>query len=309
MGRRAPQRSGKMSIYDRDYVREDTTRGGTWRSAIRAWHIFLALNVAVFLVWLFTGGFRSAFMDRNFTLSWEGITEEYRFHTLLTYAFSQYDFNHILFNMIALWVFGGLVEDRYGRRGFALVYLLSALGAAAAQFGLDFVRGTSIPMLGASGAVMGLMAVAACVFPEVKIFLFGVVPVRLKWLALIYVIMDLSGTAGVEVDRVAHAAHLGGALCGFLLWRFASDWLDEAYARGRGPSLWERVRGFVRRRPKLRIVEPHKDELPAESAAVDARTATRVDELLAKIHREGMDALSAEEKEFLKAASTKYRHT
>ena len=299
-----------MSIYDRDYARDDANPDpwAAWRWRLSAVWALLLLNVAVFLAWIFTGGPRSAeFMRLNFTLSRAGLTE-YRFHTLLTAAFSQFEVNHILFNMIGLWVFGEIVEARYGARGVVHVYLAAALAASFAHVGLCLARGVDIPMLGASGAVMGLMAMAALTEPNATMLLFFVIPLRLKWLAVLYVVLDLAGVANVQPDRVAHAAHLGGMLAGFLLWRFGSQWLGGMAWGGKG--LWARLRGFFRRRPKLRVVErpAPEDELGEPPPGVDAGTASRVDRILAKIHREGLGALTEEEKEFLKEASTKYRH-
>jgi membrane associated rhomboid family serine protease len=299
-----------MSIYDRDYARDDAAPDpwAAWRWRFSAVWALLLLNVAVFLAWLFSGGPRAArFMELNFTLSREGLTE-YRFHTLLTAAFSQFDVNHILFNMIGLWVFGKIVEERYGGRGVAYVYLVAALTASAAHLGMSLARGDDAGMLGASGAVMGLMAVAALTEPNAIMLLFFVIPLKLKWVAVLYVVLDLAGVADVQTDRVAHAAHLGGMLAGFLLWRFGSAWLGGMAPGGAGP--FARLRRLFRRRPKLRVVErpAPEDELDEPPPGVDATTASRVDQILAKIHREGLGALSAEEKEFLKEASTKYRH-
>jgi membrane associated rhomboid family serine protease len=298
-----------MSIYDRDYARDDANPDpwAAWRWRFSAVWALLLLNVAVFLGWIFTGGPRaSLFMRENFTLSWEGLAE-YRFHTLLTAAFSQFDTNHILFNKIGLWVFGEIVEARYGARGVIYAYLISALAASVAHVGLCLARGVYIPMLGSSGAVMGLMAVAALTEPNATMLLFFVIPLKLKWLAVLYVVLDLSGVMGVQADRVAHAAHLGGMLSGFLLWRFGSQWLG-AMAWG-GEGFRARLGRLFRRRPKLKVVERPApgDELGEPPPGVDARTASRVDQILAKIHRDGLGALTEEEKEFLKEASTKYR--
>ena len=169
---------------------------------------------------------------------------------------------------------------------------------------LEVGRQMGAPMLGASGAVMGLTIVAAFMHPNMPIYIWGILPVRLKWLAIFFVVLDIAGLAN-QGDPVAHSAHLGGALMGLLFYKFDLRLFD----RPGKIDILQRLRNFFRRKPRLRIVaKPVRHEESAMTGPKpDSDTAARVDELLAKIHREGMGALSNEEKEFLEAASQKYR--
>lgn len=144
---------------------------------------------------------------------------------LLTYAFLHGGFPHIAFNMFALWMFGGPVEDALGARRYTLYYFVCVLGAAAAQLLTTSLLqpGDFYPTLGASGGVFGLLLAFAVLYPHAKvIFFFVPVPVPARVAVVGYMILELIlGVTGTQAG-VAHFAHLGGALVGFgliLLWR------------------------------------------------------------------------------------------
>ena len=144
---------------------------------------------------------------------------------LVTYSFLHGSVPHIAFNMLALWMFGGPVEQALGPRRFTVYYFVCVLGAAVAQLATvalmqpqDFE-----PTLGASGGVFGVLLAFAVLYPQARVFLFFIpVPVPARIAVVGYLILELFfGVTGREAD-VAHFAHLGGALIGFLLilfWR------------------------------------------------------------------------------------------
>jgi membrane associated rhomboid family serine protease len=144
---------------------------------------------------------------------------------LVTYSFLHGGVSHIAFNMLALWMFGGPVENALGARQYTLYYFACVLGAAFAQLATvallkpdDFY-----PTLGASGGVFGLLLAFAYLYPQAKVFLFFIpVPVPARLAVIGYLVLELFfGVTGRQAD-VAHFAHLGGALIGFLLilfWR------------------------------------------------------------------------------------------
>jgi len=144
---------------------------------------------------------------------------------VVTYAFMHGGFPHIAFNMFALWMFGGPVENALGARRYTLYYFVCVLGAAIAQLltiGL-FAPEDFYPTLGASGGVFGLLLAFAALYPQARvIFLFVPVPVPARIAVIGYMVLELVlGVTGTQAG-VAHFAHLGGALVGFLLivyWR------------------------------------------------------------------------------------------
>jgi membrane associated rhomboid family serine protease len=220
---------------------------------------------------------------------------------ILTHAFC-HDRNgifHLLFNMLCLYWFGSAIEARYGRREFLRFYLAGAVTAAAAYMALDVYSGTSRPAIGASGAVMAVMMLYTLHYPYQTIFLFWVLPVEMRWVMAGYVIWDLHPIliqlSGDQVfDGIAHAAHLGGALFGFLYWHY--HWqLDGLLGRLGMPTL---PRISRRRRPRLRVVAPPPE--PDEMS--------RVDELLQKIHELGQESLTEDERAILNEASARIRN-
>lgn len=166
---------------------------------------------------------------------------EFRPYQIVTHMFahSPETLFHILFNMFALWMFGKILENVWGGKRFLFFYLACGIGAAALHLGIQYLRweqaeqlfaagnveaaqkvaGSIGPALGASGAVMGVLVAFAYLFPNTELFiLFIPFPIKAKWAVIGYVAIDLfSGVANVSGDNVAHFAHLGGALTGFIL--------------------------------------------------------------------------------------------
>ncbi|MFT3932388.1 MAG: rhomboid family intramembrane serine protease [Chitinophagaceae bacterium] len=139
---------------------------------------------------------------------------------LITYMFMHEAVNinggivlaHIGFNMLGLWIFGTDLEYYWGPKRFLIFYLLCGVFAGIAQL-LVSPSGYTI---GASGAVMGVSVACAYLFPNKELYIYALFPVKIKYLVPFYVLMDLFSGFGSN-DGVAHFAHLGGALAGFLI--------------------------------------------------------------------------------------------
>ena len=147
------------------------------------------------------------------------------FHTYqyVTYMFLHGNFEHLFFNMFALWMFGRGLEYRLGSQRFLTYYLVCGIGAALIQYGVALLLG-ELPMVlvGASGAVMGLLLAFGVLYPNATIMLLiPPIPMKAKWFVIIYALIELFlGWRGV--GNVAHFAHVGGMAWGFLLlyyWR------------------------------------------------------------------------------------------
>jgi membrane associated rhomboid family serine protease len=165
-------------------------------------------------------------------------------HQIITHMFLHGGFTHILFNMIALYFFGGILENYWGAKRFLNFYLICGIGAAIVQMLMipweitRSVQGMAdIPteylneaiqqgvnqysMIGASGAIMGIMAAFAYLFPNTEIYIYYAIPIKAKYLIPIYVLFDLFGGFSRQAgDNVGHFAHLGGALVGILIVMF-----------------------------------------------------------------------------------------
>lgn len=140
---------------------------------------------------------------------------------VLTYAFVHAGFAHLLFNMYGLYMFGGDVERVWGPRRFLSFYLFCALSAAALQLIVTVLTGGYYPTVGASGAVFGLLLAYARLFPNrMLMLLFPPIPMRAPVFVAVYGIMELVlGVTGTQAG-VAHFAHLGGLVGGFLFMQF-----------------------------------------------------------------------------------------
>ena len=141
-------------------------------------------------------------------------------------------FTHILFNMIALYYFGMRVEERLGGRHFITLYLLSGIGGALLSLALE----PFVPIIGASGAIMGVLMAYAMYWPRERVYIWGILPVEAWLLVGVYVLLDISGFGA----GVAHFAHLGGFGTGFAYLK----WLDL-----RSPARAWRKRVSAPRRP------------------------------------------------------------
>lgn len=142
-----------------------------------------------------------------------GFFEPYQ---LVTHMFAHGGFFHILFNMYALWMFGSVLERVWGPKKFLIFYFVCGLAAGVAQmFAMD-ANGMAV---GASGAIMGLLAAFAYLFPNTEFFILPFpFPIKAKYMVAIYAAIDLfGGLHPGAADNIAHFAHLGGMVMGFIL--------------------------------------------------------------------------------------------
>ena len=144
---------------------------------------------------------------------------------VLTYAFLHGDFTHLLFNMLALWMFGAEIERLWGAKRFIQFLLASSIAAALVQLAWTFLIGSSVPTLGASGATYGLLLAFGMLFPNRTIMLLiPPIPMKAKYFVGLFgafeLVMGVLGPSGI-----AHFAHLGGMLGGFLMIRY---WRGQA---------------------------------------------------------------------------------
>ncbi|MEP6617150.1 MAG: rhomboid family intramembrane serine protease [Ginsengibacter sp.] len=144
-------------------------------------------------------------------------SEYFRPYQLVTHMFahSPSTFFHILFNMYALWMFGSVLERAWGPKRFLIFYIVCGLAAGVAQMML-VKDGAAV---GASGAIMGLLAAFAYLFPNTKFFILPFpFPIKAKYMVAILAAIDLfGGFHPGNADNVAHFAHLGGMIMGFIL--------------------------------------------------------------------------------------------
>lgn len=318
----------RVGLDSRDYMTEgegDGTSSAGLLAGLSATAQLIIINIGIFLLWQIWP--RSTLLYDHFMVSPDGLLEQHRVWTLVTYSFSQRELWHLFWNMVFLYWFGKDLEQVYGRRNLAVIYVVGAVGGAVAQVAFNVHQGwLARPMLGASASVMAVVVATTLLFPTRRVLIWGVIPSPLWVLAAVYLLVDVLGFArelGGAFSRVGHVGHLGGALAGAVF-----KLLDLRPFRS-GPALASKRAGSALgwlttawRRRRIRVLPPVRDEAPPPAARrdaddvppaldpakrIDPAIEERVDEILRKINREGLQSLTTEEKAFLERASTQYR--
>lgn len=250
---------------------------------------------------------------------------------LLTYMFLHSGFTHILFNMFALWMFGVVIENVWGPKKFLFYYISCGVGAGIMQeiaqffsfyftisaqdptvgFGELFAIGHQLSTqlngwttIGASGAVYAILLAFGMTFPNERIFIFPLpIPIKAKWFVMFYVAIDLFSAMSSSGDNVAHMAHLGGMLFGYLMIRYWNNHPTAGYGRSNGRQFFDRLKENFEKRsqPKMKV---HKGgtndrEDDWEFNARKKQNQEEIDRILDKIRRSGYDSLTKEEKQKL----------
>ena len=172
------------------------------------------------LIWLATALLPAAnmFAARYCQLYW---FQSPLFHSwqYITYMFLHAGFGHLFFNMFALWMFGRTLEYELGSQRFAVYYLVCGVGAALIQMLVAWIAGdTGIVLIGASGAVMGVLLAFGVMHPDEVLIIFPIpVPIKAKWFVIGYAALELFYGATGRGLGIAHFAHIGGMLWGWML--------------------------------------------------------------------------------------------
>lgn len=149
-------------------------------------------------------------------------TFHFQFWQPITYMFMHGNLSHLFFNMFALWMFGYVIENFWGTRRFLIYYFACGLGAALVSMVMNIYLPGFHVTLGASGAVYGILLAFGMMFPNERIYLYFIAPIKAKWFVIGYAVLELFEGVFFSMDGVAHFAHLGGMLTGFILimlWR------------------------------------------------------------------------------------------
>ena len=199
--------------------------------------------------------------------------------TIVTYMFLHGGFGHIFFNMLALYFFGPPVEQRIGGNRFITLYLIS--GIVGALFSIVL----GVPVIGASGAVMGVSLAFAKFWPRQQVMIWGVLPIEARWLVMIYAAIDILGFAGYGTRGIANLAHLGG-FAGALLYLLYLERRQGArrFKATATPKVSDTVLGGWQKVDRNSVHAVNRDE---------------VDRILDKINASGINSLTPQERQFL----------
>jgi membrane associated rhomboid family serine protease len=190
----------------------------------------IVANVAIYLLYSGTGDLLAPLALWPFGAARAGGLD-FAPWQLVTYAFLHGSVLHLFFNMFALYMFGGSIEQVFGSRRYLTDYLGCVISAAATQLLVATMTGGFYPTVGASGGVFGLLLAYGLYFPNNRVMLlFPPIPMPARMFVFVYAVLELvMGVTGTQ-SGVAHFAHLGGMIGGFIMLR---------YWRGAGSS-WRR---------------------------------------------------------------------
>ena len=259
------------------------------------------------------------------------LASEFHIYQFITYMFLHGGFTHILFNMFALWMFGSVIERVWGPKKFLFYYICCGVGAGFTQelvqyitysmegiAAYQYVNAGGVQMttdayinlwttIGASGAVYGILLAFGMIFPNERLFIIPFpFPIKAKWLIVGYIAIELFSAMSGPGDGVAHMAHLGGMLFGFLLIRYWQKHPDSSagFGRSRGQEFFDNLkRKYDARQNQQHMKAEHtsapRRETDGEYNARQRKNQEEVDAILDKIRKSGYDSLTKEEKKKL----------
>lgn len=268
------------------------------------------------------------------------MADNFHLYQLVTYLFLHANFMHILSNMFGLWMFGCVIENVWGPKKFLFYYITCGIGAGLlqelAQFGsfywtivsqvpdaslatvLEYGAQYSSALnswttIGASGAVYAVILAFGMTFPNERLFIIPFpFPIKAKWFVVGYVAIEFFSALGSSGDGVAHTAHLGGMLFGFLMIRYWNKHPNSNFDRSRGQQFFENLKHNFDQRKQTQQRNPHMHAEQGQAGTKEAdmeynarkrQNQEEIDAILDKIRKSGYDSLTKEEKQKLFEAS------
>ncbi len=251
--------------------------GGALTPAVRN---LLFANGIVFLMQYMNYSL-NVFLNHTFALHPYEVLLSLKIWQPVTYMFLHGGFWHLFFNMFIFWMFGSELEEEWGTREFIKYYFICGIGAGLTIMLLSPASVT----IGASGAVYGIMVAYALRYPNRPIYIYFLFPVKVKYFIGFLAFISFFSTFGTATDGIAHAAHLGGMVIGFVYLKY---W-DQFYK----VKTWFKNQNTPKQKLKYNQGGDKKVEYYRK----------KIDELLDKINRVGYLNLTDEEKEMLEEGS------
>lgn len=252
----------------------------------------LIINVLMYFAYYVL--LKQGIINLNYYLGiWSLSTGLFRIWQPLTYMFMHGSFDHLFFNMFSLWMFGSALENYWGSKRFLFYYLVCGIGAGLLNM---LVPGAHVSV-GASGAVYALLLAFGMMWPNNYIYLYFLVPIRTKWFIIGMIVIELFEGIFRSTDGIAHFAHLGGMLIGFLIilyWKRHGGMTGDFSIKNWFNSL--------KNRKKYTRYEEVYDKVPRSDEEYNYQKAQKerdIDTILDKVAKSGYESLSKEEKDFL----------
>lgn len=263
--------------YQRPYI----SYGLGWTPMVKR---LIIINAVIFLILLAPWSWK---IILGFGLVPSSVFSKLRVWQFFTYMFLHKGFFHLLINMFVLWMFGGELERHWGSREFLKYYLVTGVGAGFFNWLLSM--NSDIPVIGASGAIYGILVAYAMMFPNRIVYVFFLFPMRVKHLVMLLAAIALFGSWQYTSSGIAHLAHLGGMLVGFLYLKY-------------GWRMSFLIKNYLREKREQRMFR-----VQARQERKGQEMKEQVDIILDKISKEGMDSLTAKERQILKRAGALFR--
>jgi membrane associated rhomboid family serine protease len=249
----------------------------------------IVINVIVYaLQSINEGGYMSP-ITAYFALWPIAVVENLYIWQIFTYMFLHGNFWHIFFNMYALLIFGMPIEQEWGGRKLLLYYLFTGTGAGITIFLMNLIsQGQAYisPTLGASGAVFGLLLAFGVLFPDVELLIFFILPIKAKYLVVLYGGMELFFELSGSTSNVSHVGHLGGLLFGII---YFIVFKRKAIT----------FKGRMMQAKLARNIREHDEAAIARKGEMDINNINRKTEILGKLRSSGPDALTDDEFQYI----------
>ncbi len=243
-------------------------------------NILIIINICVFIL---INIFRNVPWMMYLGLVPNLVLSKFMIWQFVSYLFIHAGLWHLVLNMLMLWMFGSVIENAWGSKKFLRYYFFTGIGAGLCS--VIFAYNSAYPVVGASGAIFGMLVAFAIMFPESVILLFFIFPMKMRYAAMVLAGINLFGALSNPGSGVAYIAHLGGGIFGYIYFK------NEVIKRV--------LSGFSIR--NLQQVQKKKQEVKKQKEVIDINK--RVDEILDKISSQGMDSLTVKERKILEQKS------
>ena len=238
--------------------------------------ILIIINIVVFVI---INLFRNIAWHALFGLVPGFVFARMMIWQLATYLFVHFGLWHLVLNMLMLWMFGSVIESRWGSKSFLCYYFFTGIGAGLCS--VMFAFNSMSPVVGASGAIFGLLTAYAIMFPDSIILLFFIFPMKMKYAAMVLAGINLLGALSNPGGGIAYIAHLGGGVFGYIyLKNERLRYIFSKYSISNLKDAYRKKQDLVQRK---KIEDMDK----------------QVDRILEKISAAGMESLTEKERSIL----------
>ena len=244
--------------------------------------VLLIINIIVFILTELSGNRSTLFLTFGLVPSMVWI--QLKIWQIFTYSFIHGGFFHIFFNMFVLWMFGKDLENQWGTKDFLIYYFVCGMGAGfiTALFGINSI----IPVVGASGAIYGLLVAYGFTYPNRLVYLYGLFPLKVKHMVLGLGVIAFFASMSASQSNISHITHISGMIIGLIMMYFNLSWS--------GLKMW-----YFKFRLK------NISQQSSTNNDKEKQMRQKVDEILDKLNDNGWESITEKEEKYLNQASKK----